>query len=168
MKERSDFAPEKLRKDMMNDMEILEILGDPAMHIMLQQISSCAPIREAGYEQGQLSPPSTLAVHLKKKLDALHATLQLVTISCAVDVAMNSKQPTEVPNTNWEYEDNTALQQHVDAAEQTATSGIHINRQLAEDSRQAAKELEKMSLLASHAGKRMLLNPGEVTADANC
>ncbi|XP_057297715.1 vinculin-like [Hydractinia symbiolongicarpus] len=167
---------------------LAEQLSGPEKQELLDTIDNVDKLTKRLAElkaQGKGNTPEALeiAAKLKKELEKLKFLLQSGATRGVVDNFMDvltpikhlekaAKAPVDAPNREQEFEDKAgAFEYHtsrmIDSAEQTAVHGKHANRQLVDNIHSAAKDLAELTPQVSHAGKLLLLNPGNATIEAH-
>lgn len=129
--------------------------------------------------QGKGNTPEAqrIAAQLKKELEKLKGILQAGATRNVLDAFMDTstpikqlekaaKAPIDAPNREQEFEEKAgAFEYHtskmIDAAEQTSIHGKNVSKQLVENIQAAAKDLAELTPQVSHAGKMLLVNPGD-------
>uniref|UniRef100_T2MH95 Vinculin n=1 Tax=Hydra vulgaris TaxID=6087 RepID=T2MH95_HYDVU len=133
--------------------------------------------------QGKGNTPEAqqIAKQLKRELEKLKTILQTGAVRSVVDSFMDTMTPIkhlekaakaaiDTPNRDQEFEEKAgAFEYHtskiIESAEQTAVNGKHANKQLFYNIHSAANDLAEITPQVSHAGKLLLLNPGNPTIE---
>lgn len=156
--------------------ELLKTIGN--IERLTKQLED---LKRAG--KGHTPEAQRIAAELQEELERLKSILQRGAVRGVVDnfkdilspvkqLAKAAKAPADAPNREQEFEEKAgAFEYHtskmVDSAEQTAIHGKHATKQLVDNIHTATKELAELTPQVSHAGKLLLLNPGDKVIDAN-
>lgn len=132
-------------------------------------------LKKAG--KGNTPEALRIAAQLKKELEKLKGILEAGATKGVLESFMDiltpikqlekaAKASQDAPNREQDFEEKAgAFEYHtskmIDAAEQTSIHGKNVSKQLVENIQSAAKDLAELTPQVSHAGKLLLLNPGD-------